>query len=58
MPLRDQHLAEGRYAERLNSTSQPYRVENEDTHLNSSAVSVSSDWLHIPDYGVIVLERT
>jgi 1,4-alpha-glucan branching enzyme len=58
MPLRDLHLAEGRYAERLNSTSQPYRVENEDTHLNSSAVSVSSDWLHIPDYGVIVLERT
>ena len=57
-PLRDLRVPDGRYVERLNSTWAPYRVEHEDEHPNGTGVLGAGDWIHLPDYGVIVLERT
>lgn len=57
-PLRELRVPDGRYVERLNSTWAPYRVEHEDEHPNGTGVLGAGDWIHLPDYGVIVLERT
>lgn len=57
MPMRELHVPDGRYVERLNSTWEPYRVEHEDEHSNGGRVVGPGDWLHVPEYGVVVLER-
>jgi hypothetical protein len=56
-PLADLNLPDGRYVERLNSTWGEFRVEDEDEHGNGGRHMRRGDWLHVPDYGVVVLER-
>lgn len=46
------------YRERLNSTWEPFAVEDEDAHVNADPRLGADDWLHVPDYGVVILERT
>ena len=56
-PLAELNLPEGRYVERLNSTWNQFQVEHEDEHANGGRHLGRNDWLHVPDYGVVVLER-
>ena len=56
-PLADFNVPDGDYAERLNSTWQPFIVEHEDEHASGRDRLNRGDWLHVPDYGVVVLER-
>lgn len=59
--LAELNLPDGEYKELLNSTWGNYRVdsEGEDEHSNGGwdARLHRGNWLHIPDYGAVVLER-
>ncbi|MDU9047592.1 MAG: alpha-amylase family glycosyl hydrolase [Candidatus Electrothrix sp. Rat3] len=57
--LTELNLPDGEYKELVNSTWGPYQVEGEDEHGNGGwdAHLHRGSWLHIPDYGVVVLER-
>ena len=57
--LMDLNLPDGDCKELLNSTWGSYRVEGEDEHSNGGWDThlYQGQWLHIPDYGVVVLER-
>jgi 1,4-alpha-glucan branching enzyme len=57
--LAELKLPEGLYRERWNSTWPAFAVEEEDEHGNGGLEAQLSrnDWLHIPDYGVVVLEK-
>lgn len=56
--LAEMNLPEGVYAEILNSTADDFRlqVEGEDPHGNSGQLT-REHGLHVPDFGVVVLER-
>jgi 1,4-alpha-glucan branching enzyme len=56
-PLADLNFPDGRYVERLNSTWPAFQVEWEDEHANGGRQLDRGEWLHVPDYGVVVLER-
>ncbi|WP_417909943.1 alpha-amylase family glycosyl hydrolase [Candidatus Electronema sp. PJ] len=57
--LAELNLPDGEYKELLNSTWGDYRVEWEDEHSNGGwdAHMHRGDWLNIPDYGVVMLEK-
>jgi 1,4-alpha-glucan branching enzyme len=59
--LSELNLPDGDYKELLNSTWGDYRIhaEAEDEHSNGGwdAHLNRNEWLHVPDYGVVVLER-
>lgn len=57
--LAELNLPDGEYKELLNSTWGDYRVEWEDEHANGGwdAHMHRGDWLNIPDYGVVMLEK-
>ncbi|XCN71105.1 MAG: alpha-amylase family glycosyl hydrolase [Candidatus Electrothrix aestuarii] len=59
--LNNLNLPDGNYKELLNSTWGAYRVEGEDEHANGGweahIYRGDNRHLHIPDYGVVVLER-
>ncbi|MCW5202049.1 alpha amylase C-terminal domain-containing protein [Desulfobulbus sp. US4] len=57
--LTELNLPDGEYKELVNSTWGPYRVEGEGEHGNGGwdAHLHRGNELHIPDYGVVVLER-
>ena len=59
--LAEFHLPDGAYKERLNSTWGDYRIadEFEDEHANGGwdARLGRGSWIHVPDYGVVILER-
>jgi 1,4-alpha-glucan branching enzyme len=61
-PLWELNLPHGSYRELWNSTWPAFAVpsENEDEHTNGGghARLNRSHWLHIPDYGTVVLEKT
>lgn len=58
-PLWELNLPDGRYRELWNSTWPAFQVEFEDEHANGGrdARLRRGDWLHVPDYGPLVLER-
>jgi 1,4-alpha-glucan branching enzyme len=58
--LAEMNLPNRRYRELWNSTWPAFSVENEDEHTNGGrrAQLHRGHWLHIPDYGVVILERT
>jgi 1,4-alpha-glucan branching enzyme len=57
--LEELNLPDGRYRELWNSTWPAFAVEGEDEHTNGGrdATLRREDWLHVPDYGVVILER-
>ena len=59
--LGELHLPDGTYRERWNSTWPAFAVagEDEDEHTNGGRAArlTRADWLHVPDYGAVVLER-
>ena len=57
--LAEFNLPDGVYRERLNSTWPAFQVEWEDEHANggSSAHLHRRNFVHVPDYGAVVLER-
>jgi 1,4-alpha-glucan branching enzyme len=57
--LGDLNLPEGTFKEMLNSTWPAFAVENEDEHTNgsSSARLDGNQWLNIPEYGAVILQR-
>ena len=61
-PLAELNLPDGTYCELWNSTWPDFAVasENEGEHMNwgRDARLNRGDWLHVPDYGVVVLSRT
>jgi len=56
-PLAELNVPDGQYTERLNSTWEAFRVEQEDEHASGHGRVGRGDWLHVPDHGVVVLER-
>jgi 1,4-alpha-glucan branching enzyme len=60
-PLLELNLGNGVYCELWNSTWPAFAIEteNEDEHMNwgRDARLTQGNWLHIPDYGVVVLSR-
>jgi 1,4-alpha-glucan branching enzyme len=57
--LSELNLPDGRYRELWNSTWPAFAVEGEDEHTNGGrdATLRREHWLHVPDYGVVILER-
>ena len=57
--LAELNLPNRRYRELWNSTWPAFSVENENEHTNGGrrAVLHRGHGLHIPDYGVVILER-
>ena len=57
--LAELNLPDGLYCELWNSTWPAFAVEGEDEHSNGSrnAQLSRNDWLNIPDYGVVLLEK-
>ena len=58
-PLAELNLPDGDYRELWNSTWPAFAVESEDEHTNGGrdAHLDRGDWLQVPDYGVVILER-
>jgi hypothetical protein len=60
-PLAELNVPDGTYCELWNSTWPAFAIESEeeDEHMNwgRDARLTRADWLHIPDYGVVVLSR-
>jgi len=58
--LAELNLPGGVYRELWNSTWPAFAVENEDEHTNGGRTARlhRGNWLQIPDYGVVILERT
>ncbi len=58
-PLTELNFPHGRYKELWNSTWPAFAVESEDEQSNGGrdARLQQRDWLQIPDYGVVILER-
>lgn len=58
-PLTELDLPHWHYRELWNSTWPAFAVEGEDEHGNGGRNASLSrhDWLHIPDYGAVILER-
>lgn len=58
-PLAELNLPDRTYKELWNSSWPDFAVEGEDEYSNGGrdARLARSDWLNIPDYGVVVLER-
>jgi hypothetical protein len=57
--LAELNLPDGRYRELWNSTWPAFAVESEGEHTNGgrNATLRRESWLHVPDYGAVILER-
>jgi 1,4-alpha-glucan branching enzyme len=57
--LAELNLPARQYCELWNSTWPAFAAESEDEHANGgrNARLTRRDWLHIPDYGVVILQR-